>query len=179
MIKRRFTTYARAASTALVIAAIAVTGCGGKSSKKSTTAAKPPATSSSAAVKTANQQFQAAVDEVNTARNRYTTRADADAKAGNIPAFQGDAAQYRTAVFNFDVGSVRKIQFPPELQTDVNSVLDATKTLVADLDAIGAAHGISEVNRLNQRANADFLALKSVGNKLYHELDAMAKRAGP
>jgi hypothetical protein len=35
------------------------------------------------------------------------------------------------------------------------------------------------VNRLNRRANSDFLALKAVGNKLYRELGKMAKGAGP
>src|SRR3954454_9970980 len=179
MIKRRGVGSARAVSSILVVGAVAVTGCGGKSSDNSTTAAsKPPpsspGSSSSAAATGANKQFQAAVSVVNAARNTFTSRAATDGKAGNMPAFQGDVAQYRTAVFDFD-GTIRKIHFPATLQTDVNSVLDANKTLIADLDGIGSAHELSEINRLNQRANADFLRLKAVGNKLYGELGKMAK----
>src|SRR5205823_2144596 len=133
MTRPRFVTLARASSVVLIVAALALAGCGGKSSSsssKSTTVkpAAPSASSSPAAIKAANQQFQSEVTVVNAARNTFTSRADPDARAGNIAAFQGDAAQYRTAVFNFD-GAIRKIQFPSTLQADVNSVLDANKTL--------------------------------------------------
>ena len=181
MTSHRFVTLARASSAVLIVAALALAGCGGKSSSKKSTTAKPAAPSASSspeAIKAANQQFHSDVTVVNAARNTFTSRADPDARAGNIAAFQGDAAQYRTAVFNFD-GAIRKIQFPSTLQADVNSVLDANKTLIADLDAVGSAKTLSEVNRLNGRANSDFLALKSVGNKLYRELSTMAKGAGP
>jgi hypothetical protein len=165
---------------ALLICAVAATGCGGGSAKKkSSSTASAPSTSTSAStvsVQQARQAYQAAVVTEEAARAAFLKRERADARAGNLAALKGDSAKYRTVVFNFDA-AVRKIQMPDSVKTDVNSVLDANKTLIADLDAIGDVPNVSEFNRFVDRANADYRALAKVSNKLSAELRQLAGTA--
>jgi hypothetical protein len=162
--------FRRKLALVLPICALAATGCGGGSSKKksSSTPATSPSTSTVSAQQ-ARQRYQAAVATEEAARRAFLSRERADARAGNIQALKGDAAQYRTVVFNFDA-AVRKIQMPDSVKPDVNAVLDASKTLIADLDAIGEVSGVSEFNRFVDRANADYRALARVSNKVSAEL---------
>lgn len=163
----------------LLICVLAAVGCGGGSSKKKSSST--PSTSPSASTVSAQQarrQYQAAVATEEAARAAFLSRERADARAGNLQALKGDAAQYRTVIFNFDA-AVRKIQMPDSVKVDVNGVLDANKTLIADLDAIGEVTGVPEFNRFVDRANADYRALATVSNKVSSELRQLAGGGSP
>jgi hypothetical protein len=157
----------------LLVGALAIAGCGGGGSKKkSPSTATVPATSTTASsdsAKEALRQYQNAVFAAILGRRNFLSREKADARANNLDALKGDAAQYRTVIFNFD-GAIRKIQMPASVQTDLNTVLDANKTLISDLDAIGGVPNSTEFNRFVHRVNSDYNALAVASDKVSGEL---------
>ncbi len=80
-------------------------------------------------------------------RRRFRKRVLEDIAARNLPAVKGAFSQFRDVVYNFD-GEIRKIDFPDSVQPEVLAVLEANRTEVADLDAVGAAADFAEIQRL-------------------------------
>ena len=74
-------------------------------------------------------------------RRRFRSRVLQDIRARNLAAVKGDFGSYRDTVFEFD-GQVRKIDFPSSMREDVNHLLEADRTEIADLDAVGSANGL-------------------------------------
>jgi hypothetical protein len=163
---------------ALLICALAATGCGGGGSKKksSSTASQPATTTPAptASAQQAKQEFQAALLTETAGRAKFLARERTDARAANTAALKGDAAEYRTVVFDFD-GAIRKIQLPDSVKADLNAVLDANKTLISDLDAIGETTTVSEFNRFVDRVNADYRARRAASDKVNAELEQLAR----
>ena len=101
------------------------------------------------------QAYDRVADEVNDAIDTFDARVANDLGAGNLEAVKADAAKLRTAIFDFDA-ALREIPFPDALTGDVNAVLDANGTVIADLDAVGGAATVSEAGDLVDRFREDF-----------------------
>jgi hypothetical protein len=60
-------------------------------------------------------------------------------------------------MFAFDK-ELREIDFPSGATSLVNKLLDANRTLIADLDALGSARDEAEFSRVGRRIAADLRA---------------------
>ena len=60
----------------------------------------------------------------------------------------------RDAFFEYDA-KLREIDFPPSVTEAVNSLLDADRIVIADLDAVQEASSLGEVNELITRVTED------------------------
>ena len=104
------------------------------------------------------------------ARVRFRRRVLEDIKARNLAAVKGDFSQFRDAVFAFD-GQVRKIDVPASARADVNTLLEANRTEIADLDAVGSAQDFSELQRLlTTRLQTDDQALNRAVKRVAADL---------
>jgi hypothetical protein len=123
----------------------------------------------------ASAQLREANTVQNLAFNQVKPRLAADIGANNLPAAKADVAQIRTTVFDLDA-SVRKISFPSQFTTDVNSLLTADRKTIIDLDAIGyvSATGGQQsdatFNLLMSHYNRDQATMAATDNKLLGEL---------
>lgn len=81
-----------------------------------------------------------------------------DRNSGDLEVVQADARMLRDAFFDFDA-ELREISFPASLEEELNSLLEANGTVIADLDAIGEATSASEAAKLVNQATYDFKAL--------------------
>jgi hypothetical protein len=103
-------------------------------------------------------------------RKRFRTRVLQDIRARNLAAVKGDFGSYRDTVFEFD-GQVRKIKFPASMQEDVNHLLEADRTEIADLDAVSSANGFSQLQKLlTSRLQSDDNALSAAVKKVARDL---------
>lgn len=153
----------------LTLAAVGlIAGCGGGGKSKTSDKTKPTqtaTTSSTASAEQAKAPYLNAVHAYNGALRTFHNRFEADARAGNLPAGHSDDSRFRDAVFNFD-GTLRKISFPPSVQTDVNAMLEANRALIADLDAQAASSSPSEFDRFTPRINQDIKQLSAASTKV-------------
>jgi hypothetical protein len=115
-----------------------------------------------------NNQFQRANTALLNARNTFLSRANSD--RGNLAAFKGDAAQFRTAIYNYDVNGLRKTAFPAYVRDSLNAVLERIRTVVSDLDAISSAPNFTEINRLLPRYRTDYAAFVRAQSTLARRL---------
>jgi hypothetical protein len=99
--------------------------------------------SGGASTKKAAREYKAATDKLASALEKYSERLREDAESGNTEAIKSDASGLRDVYYEFD-GEVRKIKVPPELQADLNRVLEGDRTIIGDLDAFAAATSDSE-----------------------------------
>jgi hypothetical protein len=100
--------------------------------------------------KQAYQAYAQAQSEVNDAVDTFNARVQGDLDAGNLAAVMADASKLRTAIFNFDA-TLREIPFPDSVEEEVNAVLDANGTVIADLDAVAEATSPPEAADLIDR----------------------------
>ena len=101
----------------------------------------------------------------NTAFSKFKTRLEADIKADDLEAAKADAAQFRTAVFEYDAG-VREIQVGTENQALASTLLGKSRTVIADLDAMSGAENVSSFGRLLPRVFSDNKELIDGNNEL-------------
>jgi hypothetical protein len=113
------------------------------SAQGSPTSTKAPADTK----REAHAKLAAALAPYRAGRKRFEKRALADIAARNLAAVKGDFSQYRDAVFNFD-GQLRRIHFPGSARSQLTALLEANRTEISDLDAVGSAASFSELNRL-------------------------------
>lgn len=99
-----------------------------------------------------------AASDVNDAIGTFDTRVHDDLNAGNLEAVKADASKLRTAVFDFDA-TLREIPFPDSSLEDVNTLLAANGTVIADLDTIGGSTSLPEATNLLDRFREDFRSL--------------------
>ena len=105
----------------------------------------------------AEAQFRAAAGEIAPDIRTFGNDFRRDANAGNIEAAKATTSKFRDAMYDFD-GEFRKIDFPPAATRLVNDVLEADRSLIADLDALGPSQGTAEFNRISRRIAADLRA---------------------
>jgi hypothetical protein len=116
----------------------------------SAAAASPSAASTSttsSAPNTSRLALEVAARKYNSDSQRFVKRVRADAGAKDLAAGKADTSQFRDAVFSFD-SQVRKISPADSARDEYNSLLEANRTTIADLDAIGSAPTPSEFGRL-------------------------------
>jgi hypothetical protein len=106
--------------------------------------------------------------KVNSAIETFKPRVRVDLRAGNLEAVKADAKKLRDVIFNFDA-ELREFPFPDALEEDVNSLLEANGTVIADLDAIGEATSLTEAEDLIVRFAEDF-------NSLYEPASAAVQK---
>ena len=121
--------------------------------------ADSPAGSGGGAV-AAERQFRAAAGRVGPDIRTFGNDFKRDANAGNIAAAKATTSKFRDAMYDFD-GEIRKIDFPPGAVSLENDLLEANRSLIADLDALGPAQGATEFNRISRRIAADLRELSS------------------
>jgi hypothetical protein len=136
-------------------------------SKTDTTTSTTPAADQK---KVARARYVLALASYQAGRRRFRSRTLQDVRARNLSAVKGDFGSYRDTVFEFD-GQVRRIKFPSSMQEDVNHLLEANRTVIADLDAVGSAKDFSELqrlltSRLQSDDNAQSNAVKTVARDL-------------
>ena len=110
-----------------------------------TECAQGPSGSSPAA-----QEFDEAQRDFTQALNEAGARIDETLAGDDLAAIQADAAAVRNAVFEFD-SRLREIEFPSEVQQEVNTVLSAAGEAIATLDAVAEASDVSEARELVER----------------------------
>jgi hypothetical protein len=151
-----------ASTTALGLAA-----CGGGSDSSTTTTTT---STTAAGTKQLASSFDAAVSTLNKANDIFNSRITGDLKSGNLQAVQADAGTLRDAYFEFD-GALRKLSFPASMQEDLNAVLEAIRTVIADMDAIGGATTAQEGSDLLHRFIQDqTTTYKQATDKLIQDL---------
>ena len=173
-VRAPFEAAARAAGLAAiaVLVTVGIAACGG-SSKKSTQANTTPtqrAPTTQGTDTNAKARLLALGATFNAAQRRFFSQVAADSRARNFTAVKADVSQFRDAIYNFDVSGVRKIHFAPSLQTDVNAVLEGSRTSVAELDAMGQTKGFVDFLPLFKRFIRDKGTLIGAVNKLIGEL---------
>jgi hypothetical protein len=131
-----------------LVPALAVAACGGDGDETTTEAPD------SGVTEELTRQFDAAGHDLNSAIETYNTRSTQDVQRENLAALQADTRALRDAVFEFDQ-TVRDLPFPSSLEEEVNTVLDANGTVIADLDAVGEAGSGPEALDLLQRFRDD------------------------
>ncbi len=136
----------------ILIAAFAIAACGGDGDgpKQRT----QDAATRTVAVDELARRYDAAVNRLNSSIRVYNARVSEDAASNNLEAMQADTSRLRDAFFNFD-STIRDLAFPSSMREDVNRVLDATRIVIADLDAIGSAKTLAEAGRLLRRFQDD------------------------
>ncbi|MEA2398406.1 MAG: hypothetical protein QOK25_1962 [Thermoleophilaceae bacterium] len=117
----------------------------------------------------AKSKLQSLGGTFNSGQLRFFKQVAADAKARNFAAVKADVSQFRDVIFNFDA-EVRKIQFPPSIQTDVNAMLEGDRTLIAELDAMGSSRGFVDFQPLFKRFFRDKRTAIAAINKVIGEL---------
>jgi hypothetical protein len=151
---------------------------GGSSSSSSTTTGSTTtttdttstATASSASSAVSRATLDTAATDYNAGLRRFLARGRPDAVANNVPALKADVSQFRDVVFNFDT-AVRKISPPDAARTEYTAVLEASRTTIADLDAIGSTSDGSEIGRLlKSRIAPDTQTLIASEKALYNGL---------
>jgi hypothetical protein len=139
-------------------------------STTTTTETTSTGTASSASSAVSRAALDTAAMDYNVGLRRFLARGRPDAVANNVPALKADVSQFRDVVFNFDV-SVRKIPPPDAARTEYNAVLDASRSTIADLDAIGSTSDASEIGRLlKSRIAPDTQTLIAAEKALYNRL---------
>lgn len=88
---------------------------------------------------------------------------------GNFGAVKADIASFRTVIFELDE-QIRAIEFGPSLQTDVNTILEKDRVLIARLDLIGKTKSFDEAIPIYEKALADRTASVSAINSLLDKL---------
>lgn len=134
-------------SVAFVVT-LGVGACGGDGDETTTEAPD------SGVTEELTRQFDAAGDDLNSAIATYNTRSTQDVQRENLAALQSDTRALRDAVFEFDQ-TLRDLSFPSSLEEEVNTLLDADGTVIADLDAVGEAASGPEALDLLQRFRDD------------------------
>jgi hypothetical protein len=117
----------------------------------------------------AKSKLQTLGGTFNSGQTRFFKQVAADAKARNFAAVKADVSQFRDVIFNFDA-AVRKIKFPPSIQTDVNAMLEGDRTVIAELDAMGSSTGFVDFQPLFKRFFRDKRVLIGAINKVIGEL---------
>lgn len=141
----------------------------GASSASASTTSTPSATASTSSA-TNRLALEIAARQYNAGAHRFVSRVQADAGARNLGAVKADAADYRDVVFNFDA-TVRKITPTDSARSEYNALLDASRTTIADLDAIGSAPTAAEFGRLfRSHVAPDTQRLISAEAQLYDAL---------
>ena len=98
----------------------------------------------------AAREFDAAYTKLGNAHARFSSQIQKDAKAGNVAAIDADMSKLRDDYYRFD-GEIRKIKMPSAVRTDYYRVLEADRSVIADLDAYAAATSRREKQRMSQR----------------------------
>ena len=162
------------------VAALAapLAACGGSSKGKSTSdATTSTSTTSSSAdktqAKTALAKWVTLTPKLNAAFKKYGKDEPAHAHKHDVYAVRRDAYDLRNAVYRFDI-SIRKIKFPTSVQTDVNSVLDTTKKIVAALDGVSQSGKVATIDRNVRKANGELKPLERTTGKVNDELHRLA-----
>jgi len=128
-----------------VLMAVGIPSCGGDDDDDS---------SDTEVTEELTNRYDAAVNELNSAVRTYNTRSTQDVQRQNLAALKSDTATLRTAYFEFDK-TLRELALPASLEDEVNAVLDAQGTVIADLDAVGEASSGPEALDLIQRFRTD------------------------
>jgi hypothetical protein len=102
----------------------------------------------------AKSKLQSLGTTFNSGQRRFLKQVIQDSKARNFQAIKADVSQFRDVIFNFDADA-RKIKFPPSLQTEVNKMLEGDRTIIAELDAMGASNGFVDFLPLFKRFQRD------------------------
>lgn len=163
------------ASVALLAAPLAACGSSSKdkSSSAGTTTKTTTGANETAQAKTALATWVSLTPKLNAAFHRYGKDEPAHAQKHDVYAVRRDAYDLRNAVYRFDI-AIRKIKFPASTQTDVNSVLDTTKRLVAALDGVSQSGKVATIDRNVKRANAQLKPLEDTTGKVNNELHRLA-----
>jgi hypothetical protein len=121
----------------------------GKTSNSAPTSPPAPTTTAAptASPDQARADLAAAKVPYTAGRKRFEKNTVADLKAQNLDAVKGDFSRYRDIVFNFD-GAVRKIDVPASARDALSTLLQADRSEIADLDAVGSAPSFAELQRL-------------------------------
>jgi hypothetical protein len=130
-----------------------IAGCGGGGTTATTGTPTTGSTSGTntasatdvAHAKTALSGYRAAIGAYNAAIDTYFQSESHDAGAGDVLGVRNDAYDFRNAVYHFDK-VVRSIEFPASVQADVNTLLEANKKQIAELDKISQSESIKEIN---------------------------------
>ena len=160
----------------LVGVAAALGACGGGSKKSDTTSASTTSSSTGAdqtQAKTALAKWVTLTPKLNAAFKKYGKDEPAHAHKHDVYAVRRDAYDLRNAVYRFDI-SIRKIKFPTNVQSDVNSVLDTTKKIVAALDGVSQSGKVATIDRNVRKANAQLKPLERTTGKVNDELHRLA-----
>jgi hypothetical protein len=121
-----------------------------------------PAPAGGAAAPAIKAAYEATQKATDAGISAVEPRMVADAKSQDIPALKTDLASLRDLVFAYDA-ALRKIPFANAQATAVNTVLDADRTVIADLDAAGQASGATALGHLlTDRIGPDLTALTHV-----------------
>ncbi|MEA2352049.1 MAG: hypothetical protein QOJ14_463 [Thermoleophilaceae bacterium] len=130
-------------------------------------AASPSSSSGGGAA--AKSKLQSLGGDFNAGQQKFLKRVAADAKAVNLAAVKSDVSQFRDVVFNFDA-DVRKIKFPSSIQEDVNKMLEGDRSIIAELDAMGAARAFTDFSPLFKRFLKDKGQAIGAINTVIHKL---------
>lgn len=129
----------------------------------------PGGSPSEATARRLKNRLGALGETFNAGDRRFVEQATADAKDENLAAIKADASQFRDVIFEYD-SEFRKIQFPPAFDDEVNAVLNANGTAIAQLDAMDDADKPSELLRLLERFQAQKKRLIAAANALAQRL---------
>ena len=159
----------------LACLSLALAACGGDGDKKDSGSGEPAKTQAETTEQTAPVAAEADADAgakllqlgstYNSAFNKFKTRLETDIKANDLEAAKADAAQFRTAVFEYDAG-LREIEVGTDNQPEATTVLGKSRTVITDLDALSGAENVSSFGRLLQRVFADNKELIDANNEL-------------
>jgi hypothetical protein len=128
------------------IAAVATTAATTPTTATTTPSAAATSTTSSGP-NTSRLALEVAARRYNSDSQRFIKRVRADAGAKDLAAVKADTSQFRDAVFSFD-SQVRQISPADSARDEYNALLEANRTTIADLDAIGSAPTPAEFGRL-------------------------------
>lgn len=89
----------------------------------------------------------------------------AELEGGDLAALQSAVASVRDAIFDFDA-DVRELEFPAELQPDVNALLTQSGEAIASLDEVGQAQDFDEARTLVESTFEEVTALNDATAEL-------------
>lgn len=116
------------------------------------------------------KEFDAAISVLDEKTQAFNDAFEVHFDARNLDGVKTDAATVRTAIFVFD-DALRQMDWPPELQVQVNELLTANGEAIAILDSIRAAKTLQEAKDLLDQAAQVHDDIISSADKLHDSLE--------